>query len=103
MKRDKRPRIVAKAYDKRGRLLSIGYNSYVRTHPLQAEYAKRVGRPEAIYLHAELAALLKARTNVVHKLVVTRYNRAKKPLLAAPCPACQLALKEWGVKEVEHT
>ena len=94
--------ITALAYDKRGKLLSVGRNSYTKTHPLQAQLGRRAGKPNAIYLHAELAALLKAREQV-RKLVVLRYDKEGKPVLAKPCPACQLAIKQFGVKHVEHT
>lgn len=98
----KRPKLTALAYDKRGRLLSVGTNSYIRTHPLQAKYSRKAGKPDAIYIHAELAALLKARGKV-HKLVVVRYGKKGQPLLAKPCAACQLAINDWNVEIVEHT
>jgi len=94
--------ITALAYDKRGKLLAVGKNSYTRTHPLQAKFGKKVGKPQAIFLHAELAALLKARSPV-HKLVVTRFTRHGEPANAKPCPSCQEAIKYFGVKYVEHT
>lgn len=98
----KKYEITALAYDRRGRLLSVGRNSYVRTHPLQAKYSRQAGRPQAVYLHAELAALVKARAPV-HRLVIMRYHINGQPALAKPCPACQLAIKEFNVKIVEHT
>lgn len=98
----KRFQITALAYDKRGKLLSTGVNSYIRTHPLQAKYGRLSGRPAAIYLHAELDALLKAR-GPVHRLVVMRYNEQGRPALAKPCPACQLAIAAFQVKKVEYT
>lgn len=98
----KKQELTALAYDKRGRLLSVGRNSYVRTHPMQAKYSKRVGRPDAIYIHAELDALLKAR-GPVHKLVVMRFNSQGRPVCAKPCAACQLAIHDWGVKIVRHS
>ena len=94
--------ITALAYDKRGKLLAIGHNSYVKTHPLQAKFSKKANKAEAVYLHAETAAMLKARQQV-HKLVVLRYDKQGNPALAAPCAACQLAIKSFGVKHVEHT
>lgn len=99
---NKRFSITALAYDKKGNLLSVGKNSYVKTHPLQAYYGKKAGKPNAIYLHAELSALLKARSPV-HKLVVVRYTEDGKPALARPCKSCQLAIKDFNVKRVEHT
>ena len=94
--------ITAMAYNKRGKLLAVGHNSYIKTHPLQAKFGKESGRPNAIYIHAELAALLKAREKV-HRLVVLRYDKKGKPAMAKPCPACQVAIKHFGVKHIEHT
>ena len=94
--------ITALAYDKRGKLLSVGQNSYTKTHPLQAKLGRKSGKPNAIYLHAELAALLKSKEQV-HKLVVVRYDKDGKPALAKPCPSCQLAIKQFQVKQVEYT
>lgn len=101
-RRTKRQKITALAYDRKGRLISVGRNSYVKTHPLQAYYGRKAGKPKAIYLHAEVDALIKAR-GVVHKLVVIRYGAKGTPLLAKPCKACQLAIRDFGVKHVEHT
>lgn len=94
--------ITALAYDKRGRLLSVGHNSYIKTHRLQAKYSKRAGKPDAIYIHAELDALIKARGEV-YRLRIIRYTKDGKPACAKPCAACRLALEDWGVKIVEHT
>lgn len=98
----KRFQLTALAYDKRGKLLSVGRNSYTKTHPLAMYYGKKSGRPEAIYIHAELDALIKARGEV-HKLVVLRYNARGEPVNAKPCAGCQLAIHDYGVKHVSHT
>lgn len=102
MRQRKRQEVMAYAYDKRGRLLSVGSNSYTRTHPLQHHYGSLAGRPDAVFIHAELDALLKARGEVF-RLVVKRFDSKGKPVLAAPCPICQLAIQDWGVQIVEHT
>lgn len=98
----KKHEITALAYDKRGKLLAVGTNSYIRTHPLQAHYGKKSGRPAAVFLHAELAALIKARGQV-HRLEIMRFHTNGRPALAKPCPACQLAIIDYGVKFVNHT
>ncbi len=90
------------AYDKKGRLLSIGQNSYTRTHPLQAKFAAKSSNPSRIYLHAEIAALIKARGKV-HRLVITRFDRHGKPALCKPCDCCQKAIEHFQVKVIEHT
>lgn len=81
----------------------MAQNSYVKTHPLQAALAKKVGQPSRIYLHAEVAALLKCDWKRVDKLFVSRYNREGKPLNASPCSICREMINNVGVKYVEHT
>ena len=99
-----RQNITAFAYDKRGRLLAVGHNSYTRTHRLQAHYALKAGNGSRIYLHAEIDCLIRAKKRgVTHKLVVIRHGAKGTPLCAKPCAACQLAINDFNVKEVEHT
>ena len=100
-RRTRRQNITALAFDKRGRLLSVGRNSYTKTHPIQAKYAKAVGKPTAIYLHAEIHALIRA-SGQVHKLVVTRAG-AKGTLLAKPCAICMAAIRDFNVKLLEYS
>lgn len=96
--------ITALVYDKRGRLLSMGRNSYVKTHPLQAKIAEEVGEEHKIYLHAEVDALIKVKNwNKAHKIVVTRFNKYGETMLAKPCKVCERMIKLAGIKEVEHT
>ena len=96
--------ITALVFDKRGKLLSMGKNSYVKTHPMQARLAKAVGEEHKIFLHAEVDALVKLRDwDRAHKLVITRYTRDGEPALAKPCKVCDRIIKLAGIKEVEHT
>lgn len=94
--------ITALAYAKDGRIIAVGKNSYTKTHPLQKKLAVEVGNPDAIYLHAELAALVKAK-EPVHRLVVLRYDSRGNPKSAAPCAICREAIRLFDVKHVEHT
>lgn len=96
--------VTALAYDKRGRLLAVGHNSYKKTHPLQKKYAAFSKKPGRIYLHAELACLLKAsKRGRVHKLVIERTSKAGSPMFSAPCEGCRIAISDFNVKEVVHT
>lgn len=100
----KRFSIKATVYDKRGRVLTTGFNSYDKTHPLQAKYAIQVGLENKIYLHAELAALAKLRKHHrPYKIVVERYLEDGSKAIAKPCPICQTAIESYGIKKVEHT
>lgn len=83
-------------------MLSVGFNSYEKTHPLQARTAAKANQPGKIYLHAEIAALVKSR-GMVYSLSVARITKDGRPALAEPCPVCRLAMKEAGVEKIEWT
>lgn len=96
--------LIAKVYDKQKRLLATGVNSYCKTHPKQAEYAKQVGLPAKQFLHAEIRAIIRAlKKGKPHSIHIERYGKEGQPLLAKPCPVCALAIKESGIKEIYHT
>jgi hypothetical protein len=96
--------ITAVIYDKKGRIISIGKNSYVKTHPKQALHAARVGRPEKIFLHAEMDAIIRCRNlSKAYRIVVSRVSKRGKYVNAKPCPVCESAITESGIKHVEWT
>lgn len=97
--------ITAIIYDKRGRILSIGKNSYIKSHPLMARFSKEANLDcHKIFLHAEVSAIVKCKDlSKAHKIVVMRFGKTGKPLNAKPCPACELAIKYAGIKIVQHT
>jgi len=100
----KKHSITALFYDKRGRLLAIGQNSYVKTHPLQARFAAHVGEPDKIFLHAEIAGLLKIKDwSKIDKVVITRFTKDGCPALAAPCRCCSHALAIAGITNIQTT
>jgi tRNA(Arg) A34 adenosine deaminase TadA len=99
-----RQNITAIIYDKRGSVLSVGQNSYIKTHPLQAKHAALVGLHDKIYLHAEMAAIVRCKDlSKAHKIVVMRLGKSGKELLAKPCAICQSAIEASGIEIVEYT
>jgi len=95
--------ISAFIYDKRGRLLSSGQNSYTKTHTLQAKLAESVGLPHKQFVHAEIAALVKCDWSKAHKIFVVRYGKDGRPLMAKPCKICMKAIGMTSIKEIEFT
>lgn len=96
--------ITAIIYDRKGRVLSVGQNSFVKTHPMQAKYAAAVGEPHKVFLHAEVAAIVKCRDlSRAHRIFVARYNRNGEPRLAKPCKLCAGAIGAAGIQLIEHT
>lgn len=100
----KRFSVKATVYDKRGRKLTEGTNSYTKTHTLQAKYAVSVGLDDKIFLHAEIAALSKLKSfHKPYKIVVERYLSDGSTALAKCCKVCEAAVKAHRIKYIEYT
>jgi tRNA(Arg) A34 adenosine deaminase TadA len=86
----------------RGKVVQVATNLERKSHPIQAKFAKRVGLGEKIFLHAEISALIKCRQNS-DAIVVARVNPQGKLRMAKPCPICELAIRESGIREVYYS
>lgn len=97
--------LTAIIYDKHGMKLAEEHNSYIKTHPLQKFYATKVGTPKREYLHAEVRAIIKAlKRGIPYKILISRINpKNGNTGLAKPCPICELAIKDAGIKRIEYT
>lgn len=96
--------MTALIYDKRGRVLSIGKNSYVKTSTHMSHHARLVGQPEKIYLHAEVAAILKCKDlSRAWRIKVFRFFKDGEPANAAPCAVCRSAIAATSIRYIEHT
>ena len=96
--------ITAIIYDKRGRVLSIGKNSYIKTHPMMADLAHKCGDPHKVFLHAEVAAIVRCPDlTKAYRMLVTRYGKDGAEKLAKPCKICATAIESTPIKIVEHT
>lgn len=95
--------LIARVYDKRGTLISVATNSYTKSHPIQAHFAKLAGQEDRIYLHAEVAALLKCGTKKPHSIHIERRKKDGSLGNAQPCPICLKAIKHWGVTQVSFS
>jgi tRNA(Arg) A34 adenosine deaminase TadA len=99
-----RQHLSAVIYDKKGKVLSVGFNSYVKTHPMQAHHAKVVGQEHKIFMHAEIHAISRCKAlKQAHKIVVSRWNKKGEPMYARPCVICQSAIEAAGIMVIEHT
>ena len=97
-------RVAAIVTDSRGNILSSGINSYSKTHPLQAKYANLNDERHHVFLHAEIAALVKNRSEEkASKIYVARLLKNGEYALAKPCPMCSMAIKEAGIEEIIYT
>lgn len=86
----------------KSKIVASATNLERKSHPIQARFAERVGLREKIYLHAEIATLVKCREEC-DTIVVARVNPQGKLRMARPCPICELALKEAGISKIHYT
>lgn len=87
--------------DKKGNILSVGNNSYIKTHPKQKKYNLYIN-PTKIFLHAEIDSLVKCRDEP-HTMIICRIGKDGKIRLAKPCKGCYNAIKDVKVKQVYFT
>lgn len=86
------------------RLIAVGMNQR-KTHPLQAKFGKN---SDAIFLHAEIAAIVNSLKVVSPNdlqnavLYVSKYSPSGKTM-SKPCQGCQRAIGYFGFKDVHWT
>lgn len=99
-----RQRVAAIITDSKGNILSTGLNSYQKTHPIQARYAEKTKNSHNVFLHAEIAALVKNRySEKASRIYIARIHRNGDYALAKPCPICSMAIKEAGIQDIIYT
>lgn len=86
----------------KNKVVASATNLERKSHPIQARFAERVGLHQKIYLHAEIAALVKCKEEY-DTIVVARVNNQGKIRLAKPCPCCSLAIEESNIKRIYYT
>lgn len=63
-----------------------------------------IGKPGSIYLHAEVAALIKIKDwSKAHAIFVSRYTKDGNPALAKPCKICERIISQTGIKKISWT
>ena len=84
--------------------ISIGYNSYTKSHPLQLEIS---GHPQKIYLHAEVDAVNKALKQIDKNMLrrcdlyVIRLKKDGTYGASKPCENCSKYI-DGKLKNVYH-
>lgn len=98
-----RYQITAILFDKKGRPLSIGKNSYTKTHPIMARESAKHGEPYKVFLHAEIDAIVRCKDmSKASRIVVMRFDANGLPVNAKPCPICMGLLSTYNLR-IEHT
>ena len=96
-------RLCAIILDAKGVPISIGYNSYTKTHPIMRNFAKKdltfpdgSKGDEKIYLHAEMDCYTKGyfQKHRWHTMIITRIDCNGNFKLAKPCVGCYNMIKD---------
>ena len=88
------------------RILSIGHNSRIKTHPIEMKFQTR---PGAIYLHAEKDAIIRAMNRFGDEILkecslyVLRVFKNGEIGNSRPCESCQDFIKAVKIKHVYWT
>jgi deoxycytidylate deaminase len=91
--------VIAASLDHHNNIISIGENSYQKTHPMQSRLSIKAGNRNREYLHAEIASLVKNRI-LAESIMVVRMTCSGLIRMARPCNICNLALREAGIKYI---
>lgn len=89
---------------RKNRVISTSPNLDCKSHPFQARLAKQVGLDPKIYLHSEIATLIRAKedgdTMIVARVGGTSHNELR---IAKPCPICSAALELANIKRIIYS
>jgi deoxycytidylate deaminase len=94
--------VIAASLDHHNNIISIGENSYQKTHPMQSRLAIKNGTRDREYLHAEIASLVKVRS-LVESIMVVRMTCGGLVRMARPCNICNLAIREAGIRNIHFS
>jgi len=94
--------VIAASLDHHNNIISIGENSYQKTHPMQSRLSQKCGNRNREYLHAEIASLVKNR-NKPESIIVIRITSTGLVRMARPCNICNLAIREVGIRNIIFT
>lgn len=102
----KKQNVVAICFDKHGKIMSFGTNSFHISSGLQATLAKQAGFDSKIFNHAEISSIAKWRRYSDKNpwaIYIARYSKNKELTMAKPCEICTLCINLAGIKKIFHT
>lgn len=99
-------KVVAFVLDSKGRILTEGWNSYTKTHPVQKKAAEAHGDIQKCFMHAEIHALTRLSYKQLSKqdtIVVLRMDVNRNLLPGKPCPICMGVIGQYGIDNIVHS
>lgn len=98
--------IYAVISDRNNRILSEARNDYNQSCSTQRYYSMKVGMHPKKFNHAECHAIHKLRTedlDKAYRINIVRIDRNGEVTNSKPCPICEEAIRDIGIKYIEYT
>ena len=98
--------ITAYIKDKKGHILSIGKNSFNKTHPVMYQLGRKIGymNGEKVNIHAEIDAINKCR-HLDKAYIMEIYNyssKTNKYKVSKPCDICILGIEKTPIRFIVY-
>lgn len=98
--------ITAIIRDKKRRILSIGKNSYIKTHPMMKRITQKLGYvdDERVYIHAEIDAINKcSNLDKAYSIEVYNYShRSSSYRTSKPCEICMSGIRSTSIRYIHY-
>jgi deoxycytidylate deaminase len=98
-------KLTAIIRDKRGLILSIGTNSYIKTHTAMYRLEKELGvsNPKKNFLHAEIDAIVRCRhLDKAYYIEIYRVGKSGKYLCSKPCKICMSGISKTPIRIIKY-
>lgn len=99
-------KIVAFVLNQKGHVLTVGWNSYTKSHPTQKLEAGLFGEEHKQYLHAEVSALTRLTRKQLGKqsaIVIIRLGSKNRLLAGCPCKICASVIAKYDIDTIIHS
>jgi len=104
--RPQKHELTAIIKNRKGEVISIGKNSYIKTHPIMIKLARGIGifDSKKVYLHAEVDAIIKLKDlSKAYSIEIYRYHKKSNIYVTSePCQVCMSAIKHTPIKLVKY-
>jgi tRNA(Arg) A34 adenosine deaminase TadA len=99
-------KVIAFVLDSKGHILTEGWNSYTKTHPIQKRAAVDQDDEHKCFMHAEVHALTRLYNKNIGKqntIIVLRLNKHKELMPGKPCVICRHVINNYGIENIIHS
>jgi deoxycytidylate deaminase len=96
--------VTAIIRNKKGYALSVGKNSYAKTHPIMDKITKHKHTPKIqAFIHAEVDAIVKCRNiKDAYSIEVYNYTERGDAAMSKPCPLCMSLINKTPIRVIKY-